>query len=849
MKPITKIIFISMLFVLAGILFSNPLIFNFNSTIPYAYAPAPIYSDAHLVPGDHLLLYYTYWLFKDYFITPGQELLREPYTFSINGWPRPYEPKELASSLLFLLFSIFGNAFAYNSMMIISFLLSGLFTYLLAKKYTNHTGAAIVSGIIFAVSPFRLTQLFGGHPIGIILFWLPCIIYLYELLWEKQKWMHGWIAGTAIFCMSIEEHHMGYYTALFTAAFWVYKFVFCNSKKKLNFIRSILLFLPVACGWVASLGYMIYIKTTVISTSIAHAGRTFEEIRLFSPSIHHVFRRINPDGEKCIYIGVIALIFIFLGIAKRIFVHFKHRNLPQNFPFTFYLLTFFITLLLSLGPNLTIFPLYKICYKIIPFFSMPRATARIFMFTLLSASLLAGYGIKALTDLFRKKTLQHLIICISILLICTDFYTFPKIGLCRLDKGNRTYEYIKNSFPKNPLLEIPLWPGEASWTGIYQYFTTIYRTPIINGYSPFVTKQYIDEIFWPLVSINMGMINTEQYELLKKLDIKYINLHEEAYPQKVNPFPFKIALDNLNKSPYIRFVLKDGPMYLFEVLEKPSNKPLMKYTLPSKVGIFFECEYMPHRVGNITEDKTASENLSLFADQPVTEPQHMVFGPWQLFPPGKYKILFRTKTEMKQSAGKVATLEVSTDQGKKTLISKDISGDNPSGEYEDHLLHFALDKLTVLEFRIIYYGTGPIWADYIYLLCEEENDPELLYYAKDLFHTGREIDSIVSAIPNLDPPGKFVFGPYRKYPDGKYKIGFNLKAGKTSNETGAILKVKSPYSDIPKVSLSLQDIPVEYTTYFLELRLENPSVLEFQIEFTGKIPIFVDSIKIEPQNK
>lgn len=854
MKKTFVILALLFIFSAIAIVFSYPLILHFNSSLPYTHAPAKGFSMGNFMQGDHLALYYIYWLIKDYFVTPAQNLFSDPYMFSLIGYPRPFEPRGLPSSILFLIFSIFGNIPAYNCVIMISFILAGICMFLLAEKYLQNKIAALAAGIIFAVSPFRLSQLFGAHPTGFILFWIPLIIYLYEQLWEKRKWIYGWMAAISIFLMCMEEHHMGYYTALFTIIFWPYKLLFCKKKPKLNIIQFCGLIIPIAAGWVASLSYMLYVKSIVINASVAGGGRTFDEIKLYAPILKNIFQRTNTDSEKYIYISIATSILILIGLFSKLLSVTKKNGDKNIFPYLFYLLTFIFSLLLCLGPNLTYIPLYKVCYKIIPFFYFPRSPARIYMYTLLALSLLSGYGVKAISNFVKNNTLRYSVLCMVMLSICVDFHAYPKIGLCTLPKGNKTYLSVKSSFPTSPLLEIPIWPGESSWTSVYQYYTTIYRISLINGYSPFVTKDYVDKIFWPLVSINMGMINAGQYELLKKLDVKYINLHEEAYPQKVNPFPFKIALENLTRSPYLKFMLQDGPVYLFQVLDKPLDTPPSKYTVPSKTGIFCECEYMPHRIGKPIEDKNASGNMSLhYSSASDTqsqiinkEPQHLVFGPWQLFPPGKYKVLFRLKTERQNSTDKIAAIEVTTNNGNKQIIYKDIAANEVSASYNDYILHFTLDTLTVLEFRVICYGKCSIWADYVYLLCEEENDPVWGYKATDLFHIGRESDGAVYATPLLDPPGKLIFGPYRRYPEGKYKVSFKLKAGVESQEVGAILKVTNGYIEIPLVEQALQNISTEYKEYPLEIHLDKPSILEFQVEFTKKIPLYVDSVKIEP---
>jgi hypothetical protein len=465
--------------------------------------------------------------------------------------------------------------------------------------------------------------------------------------------------------------------------------------------------------------------------------------------------------------------------------------------------------------------------------------------------MLAGYGIKALTESAQKKAFASFITIFSIILICLDFHIFPKVGLCKFNSGNRTYDYIVKSAPNDPLLEIPLWPGESSWSTVYQYYTTIYRVPIVNGYSPFVTKKYIDKIFWPLVSINMGMINEDQYKLLKSLGIKYINMHEEAYPYKVSPFPFKTALKNMEQSPYVKFIIQDGPIYLFQILDPPlTNIAQNIYTIPAKTGVFYECENMPHRFGQNVVDKSASNNLALHADTlPSDDTRHFIFGPWQMFPPGKYTMLFRMKINPRNTENKtddkLAAIEITTENGNSRIAYKDITLNDCAADYKDYSIDFTLDKLAVLEFRVLYLGECYISADYIYLTTADTKDPICSYKAEDLFHTGREKDGAAFVDPTLDPGGNFVFGPYRRYPEGKYKIGYSIKSGRPSPDNSAVISVVTGHGTIPLAKMELSNIPAEYKAYWLEIELDKPTVLEFKVDFLKVVPIYFKSVEVK----
>lgn len=843
MNKKTIYIWIVLIYLAIGIFFSYPLILNFNNGLPYSYHPAEGFQEVNLTEGDYLQLFYKLWLFKDYFFSPEQHFFKEPYEFTAPWMPRPYEPRELPLSMLFLLLTTFGNIQAYNCLIIFSFLACGLSMFTLCKHYTKNNFSSLIGGIIFTIFPFRLAQLFGGHPNGLVIFWLPLLVYAYEKLWQTGKWRYGFLAGISIFSMGIEELHLGYFSALFTIIFWLYKYFSSPPLRRRNVFK---LSIPIAISWLITGGYLFSLKFLVLSPASVASGRGFDEIKLYAPTIGNLFSRITLDSEKYIYLGipttVLALIFViyvFRKIAKS-----PINKIRDYFPWIFYIILFIGSVILALGPN-SFIPIYKICYKFIPFFSYPRSPARWIVFSILAVSILSSKGIDIILKRLKGNT-KYIFGTIIACAILLDFHVSQSVGISRMKTYDNPYIYIKHRGQNSPILEIPIWPGDSSWSTIYEYYITKHRIPVINGYSSFVTKDYIDQIFWPLSSINMGMLNNEQYKLIKTLGVKFILLHEEAYPQKVSPFPFKLALENLKKSPYLKFILADGPIYLFQVMDKPPTFSPSAYTIPSKTGVFYECEYLPHRLGKVFEDPLASGNQSLYAKGPVLKPVHLVFGPWQLFPPGNYKIIYRIKIAGEKTPNKIATLEVTTNKGKTQIAHINLTAKDIQRDYKDYILHFTIDKLTELEFRIIYYGNGNVWADYVYLLCEEETDPVWYYKASDLFHIGREINNAVYATPLLDPPGNLIFGPYRRYPKGKYRVRFTLKADKISSQKSAVLKVTSGYNTALFAKQILQDIPTEYKNYWMEITLANPTILEFQVEFLKKVSIYVDSIKIEP---
>lgn len=820
--------FILIFFGIFGIIYSYPLILHLNNSIPYTYIPPKGFQEAQFIQGDHLQLYYTLWLFKDFFKQGCKGFFNDPYIFCVKDIPRPYTTRGLPMSIPYTIFSLFGDIPAYNLLVILSFILCGTTMFLLAKKYLIYPFASLISATVFTLMPFRLIHLFGGHPCGFTVFWLPLVILFYELLWEEGKWLFAWLSGISLFLMAIEEPHFIYYTLLFTLVFWGYKFILYKNLKK-----TLTLSIPILISWTIVISYMVFIKYIVIGHSIAGTGRNLQEIALFSPTIKDILRRSNPISEKNIYIGIIPSIIAIFSL-------FEKRNRGN---ILFFICVTVFTLSLSLGPNLTHPPIYKICYKLIPFFKYPRSPSRIIVFTSLSLSILTGYGIKNLM-LVKRKYLRYFFNLIILALICIDFKLTSKIGISYLPKGNMVYQYVKKLNPHSPILEIPIWPGDTSWSSMYQYYTTIYRIPIINGYSAFVRKEYVDKIFWKLVAINMGILGEEEYNLLSQLGVKHIILHNDAYPSKVSPFPFKIALKNLNKNPYVRFIMKHGPLYLYSLVDIQPQK-YKPTTAPSKTGLFYECEQLSHRYGILLEDKDASIGSSLFIERSIEKPIEFVFGPWKLFPSGRYKVLYRLKGISS------CTIEVTTDFGKTKIAYKNL--DINQDKYGDYILNFKLKKTQRLEFRIIY-KTGKLWADYIYILCAEEVDPQWHFEAEDLYHIGEEAmdndanNRYAIYVTPQDYPIDIVYGPYRRYPAGSYRIGFRIKSIGATHIPICTIQVTSANSNqvINERILYGYECHNSYNYFYLPIKLDKPLALEFKVKFLRNAPVYVDCIIIEP---
>lgn len=197
----------------AGVIFTWPLVPNFFSSIPYTLKPIPGFERVPLMPGDHLQTYYWFWLFPDN-LWGGSSLFTNPYEFNGPTGPMSTVYANFPLSLLYILFLPFGPIGAYNSLVLLSFLFSGLAMFLLARTWTKDSWASLLSGLIFAVVPYRVSHIAGGQLFGYVIFLLPLCLYFVELTLEKKRFIYGGAAGLCIILTSFMEHHTTFLTAL-----------------------------------------------------------------------------------------------------------------------------------------------------------------------------------------------------------------------------------------------------------------------------------------------------------------------------------------------------------------------------------------------------------------------------------------------------------------------------------------------------------------------------------------------------------------------------------------------------------------------------------------------------------
>ncbi len=203
-------VFVALL--ILAVVSTYPLILHFDTGIPYSpFGGVKVWNRS----GDQIQLMYWFWLVKENFLGHVVPFDSNPFEFNMA---EPYETSGLNTiplAFLYMLFSPLGDIFAYNSTIISSYLLSGVFMYLLVRLYSGSRLGALLAALVFTFAPSRIKGFTAGHGYGFLYFCYPFIFYFLEKGIQSRKIRYGLLSSVGLIGLSMLEPHLIYYICVF----------------------------------------------------------------------------------------------------------------------------------------------------------------------------------------------------------------------------------------------------------------------------------------------------------------------------------------------------------------------------------------------------------------------------------------------------------------------------------------------------------------------------------------------------------------------------------------------------------------------------------------------------------
>ena len=415
-------------------------------------------------------------------------LLLPPYTLNLV-----FHAYTISRDLLALpLLSVFRLVLTSNLLTLLSFALSGLGMWLLARDLTGNARASFAAGLVYAFTPYRFAHLSGHYGLASIE-WLP-FYALYALRYFRSGG-RGNLALAALFALvtSLTEYYYGLYLIVWSGLLAVYWLTRDPEKQEvlqrtgLLAGAALLAHLPLAAlmywgisrgGWVGRPAGMEMLER--LSADLAG---------FFTPSaLHPVLgewaRRAGQGwstsfAEHTVFLGFIPILLMLIATFRAGRLSMEGR---------WWLLSFWAFLLLALGPVLhwrgqELFPLPYRWLAEVPVFREARVPSRWIVMAILALAALVAQ-VLAWAELRWPKAARPAGATIALLVL---FEYFPAPMHLADRSVPAVYRAIAADHQPGSVLDMPFGANDSftalgGWNPRAMYLQTITARPLVGAH-------------------------------------------------------------------------------------------------------------------------------------------------------------------------------------------------------------------------------------------------------------------------------------------------------------------------------------------------------------------------------
>jgi hypothetical protein len=598
----------------------------------------------------------------------------------------------------------------------------------------------------------------------------------------------------------------------------------------------------------ATLGYLLLVRRFVFAPSVAGAGRRFSDVIANSPHPADLITHSNANAERAVYVGFVAAALALAGLAAARRVDDPGRRAR----IAFFAIVGLAGLLLAVGPNLDLLPIYHLLFRVVPMFNFPRVSGRILTIGAVGLAMLAALGLAAVRS--RAGRRAGIATAAILALLVADYLPAGAPGLTTLPLSHPVYERLAGERTDGEtILELPIWPGDSAWTSNYLWYVTRYRNLLLNGYSPATPRNYVERVFTPLYPLDFGEMRRPQYDLLKRLGIRFIVFHEEVYPRKISEFPARLAVKNLRGSNYLETVVGAPPLWLFRLRPEPPADGEFVAGGISPLGSLWEIEQQNFAgVVRVDDPLASGGSVASFpagAPGPLGQPL-----PGRVYPSGSYRVQARFLAE-RPGGAPVISLRVRVGKPGSVAAESTVRPGSDRGGILDLETRFTLAAPEQVFVEGATDGSAAVRWDYLLLSFAEAPEPQLGVEIEDLWNMGIPFaDPAASGGEAVEFPPGFrdfaVSGPDRVLPAGAWVARLRVgdePPGSPAGPERFVVGLSNVESPLAGVALPALPGTGGYREIELPFSLARSAPVRFRVLNSGQRRLVLDRVTIAPR--
>ncbi len=492
------------------------------------------------------------------------------------------------------IYAVTGNpALAYNVLWLAAWPLNGLAAHLLLRRYLRDDLAALVGGLVYAFSFFRMLHAYGHLSLEWT-FLVPLSLVALEMWYRRPGWVRlAWLTA-AVALQVLANWYLAVLELVAVACFLLCLLMFPerredderrgappreaealgNGKRPRSTrgrpIRRVLQG-AVAVGvltlavWPFARHYRDFGSAPRGEAARYSADATAYLMPAENTWPGQLLLRAGVRGprwiweESTLYLGFVALALGAAGLGARC-APGRRRRFPgvPRAAVVFFPLVGLIALALSLGPSLGHGPFPRMAFDWfarLPGAGAMRAPARFAVLVLLALSVFAASG--AAWIHLRLRAAGRVAILVLIPLMLSEWYVVALPGGKPQPESIPGVYWRLRDLPARAVVSVPIARADNWWLEAdYLYYSTAHWHPIVNGFGRTEPADH----FW-IVGHMRAFPGANSARTMRRLGIDYVVLHADRQPE--GPELLREALESRRD---FELVARSGQQYLFKVL-------------------------------------------------------------------------------------------------------------------------------------------------------------------------------------------------------------------------------------------------------------------------------------------